>query len=176
MAAKSVQVFNSKYRYTVQPSTLGSFHPQQKFRFEISEILRAKWNRSLQKLNPKIAYIPVAKTQPKPPRVWLLLLWAGYKRAVLGTSTLSNEKGHFSSTIWNDLTGQSGPPSKLVLNVPVRPNWFVPYNVPTEIFQNFGLNGKHPLFSFLKTLACFDSCHSKIKQLEKDSRLSKANY
>ena len=46
-----------------------------------------------------------------------------------GTSTLSNEKGHFGSTIWNDQTGQSGPPSKLVLNNPVGPNWNGSFNM-----------------------------------------------
>ena len=38
-------------------------------------------------------YIPVAQTRLKPPRVWLLFMKAGYKRAVLRTTILSNGKG-----------------------------------------------------------------------------------
>ena len=41
-------------------------------------------------------YIPVAHTRLEPPRVWLLFLEAGYKRAVLGTTILSNGKVHFN--------------------------------------------------------------------------------
>ena len=55
---------------------------------------------------PGERYIPVAQTRPKPPRVWLLFLWAGYKRAVLhGTTILSNGKGHFGPTDLNYQTG-----------------------------------------------------------------------
>ena len=71
---------------------------------------------------PMERYIPVAHTRPKPQRVCLLFLQAGYKRAVLGTTILSNGKGHFGPTDRNDQTGQSGPPSKLVPNIPVGPN------------------------------------------------------
>ena len=46
----------------------------------------------------------------------------GYKRAVLGTTILSNGKGLFGPPDQNDQTSQSGPPSKLVPNIPVRPN------------------------------------------------------
>ena len=42
--------------------------------------------------------------------------------AVLGTTILSNVKRHFGLTDQNDQTGQSGPPSELVLNITVRPN------------------------------------------------------
>ena len=48
-------------------------------------------------------------------------------KAVLGTAILSNGKGHFGPTYRNDQTGQRGPPSKLVPNIPVGPNrngWF----------------------------------------------------
>ena len=67
-------------------------------------------------------YILVAQTRPKPPRVWLLFCKQDTKRAVLGTTILSNGKGHFGPTDRNDRTGQSGPPSKLVLNIPGGPN------------------------------------------------------
>ena len=51
-------------------------------------------------------YISVAQTSPKPPCVWLLFLQAGCKRAVLGTTLLSNGKGHFGLT---DQTTKRGP-------------------------------------------------------------------
>ena len=49
---------------------------QQKFRFEISAILRVQWNGTFRLHRPG----------PKPTRAWLLFLQAGYKRAVLGTT------------------------------------------------------------------------------------------
>ena len=91
--------------------TKGAFH-SAKISFEISEIPCAKW----------IAYIPVAQTQPKPLCIWLLytVMSAGYRRAVLGTTVLSNWKGHFGLTCQNNQTSQSGPPSKLISNILVR--------------------------------------------------------
>ena len=74
-------------------------------------------------------YIPVLQTRPKPPRAWLLFLQAGYKRAVLGTTILSNGKEHFGPTDRNDQTGQRGPPSKLVPNIPVGPNRNGPFHL-----------------------------------------------
>ena len=44
------------------------------------------------------------------------------KIPVLGATILSNEEKHFGPTDRNDQTGQSGPPSKLVPNIPVEPN------------------------------------------------------
>ena len=155
----------------VQPSALGTFHQQQKFRFEISEISHAKWNGSLQKLNPKIAYIPFAQTWPKPMHVWLLFLHARYKRVVLGTSTLSNEKGHFGSTIWYDQTSQSGPPLKLVLNIPVGPNWngsfhdFY-YDVPTEISGILGWMESALCFHFYPLWFTLTHVISKLSNLK----------
>ena len=67
-------------------------------------------------------YILVAQTQPKPQYSMLLFLYKGYKRAILGTTILSNGEGHFGPTDQNDQTSQSGPPSELVTNIPVRPN------------------------------------------------------
>ena len=56
-------------------------------------------------------YIPFAQTRAKPLRVCLLSLQEGYKGAVLGTTILSNGKGHFGLTDRNDRTGQNGPRS-----------------------------------------------------------------
>ena len=44
------------------------------------------------------------------------------KIPVLGATILSNGKKHLGPTDRNDQTGQSGPPSKLVPNIPVEPN------------------------------------------------------
>ena len=49
-------------------------------------------------------YIPVAQTRPKQPHIWLLFLKAGYKRAVLGTTIFSNEKGHATRSA--EMSGQ----------------------------------------------------------------------
>ena len=78
---------------------------------------------------PMERYIPVAQTRPKPPRALLLFLQAGYKRAVLGTTILSNGKEYFGPTERNDQTGQRGPPSKLVPNIPVGPNRNGPFHL-----------------------------------------------
>ena len=103
---------------------------------------------------PVERYIPVAKTRPKQPRVWLLFLKAGYKTAVLamGTTILTNGEGHFGPTDRDNRTGQRGPPSKLVPNFPVGPNrhgplhlkfpefwveWKAAYYFPLKLF--FGL-------------------------------------
>ena len=56
----------------------------------------------------------------------ILSLKAGYRRAVLGMTNLSNGKGHFGST---GPTGQSGPPSKVVPNIPVGPNRNGPFHL-----------------------------------------------
>ena len=77
---------------------------------------------------PMEQYNLVEQTRPKPPRIWLLFLKAGYKRAVLGTTILSNGKGHFGPTDQNDQTAQRGPPSKLVPNIPVGPNQNDPFH------------------------------------------------
>ena len=154
---------------------VGTFQRQHKFWFEIS---CAKRNGSLQKLNSKIAYIPVPQTRPKPTCIWLLFLWAGNKRAVLG--------GHHLCQMKRDI---SVPPSEMTRQVKVDHlqswSWIIQSDQTEMVrsiccanrnFRNFGLNGKCPLFSFLSTLSYFDSCHSKIKQLERERRVSKANY
>ena len=45
------------------------------------------------------------------------------------TTILSNGKGHFGPTDRNDQTGQSGPSSKLVPNIPVGPNGNGPFHL-----------------------------------------------
>ena len=76
-------------------------------------------------------YVPNAFRlhRPNPPRVWLLLLYAGYKRAVLGTTILPNGKGPFGPTDRNDQIGRRGLPSKLVLNIQVGPNRNGPFHL-----------------------------------------------
>ena len=91
---------------------------------------------------PMEQYIPVAhvKTSPEPLRFWLLFLQAGYKRAVLGMTLLSNGKGDFGRTDWNYHTGQRGPPSKLVPNISVGTNQNGPFHfdVQTKISRIIG--------------------------------------
>ena len=53
---------------------------------------------------PMERYIPAAQTRPKPPRVWLFFMLAGYKRAVLGRTILSIGKWHFGPTDRNEQT------------------------------------------------------------------------
>ena len=60
---------------------------------------------------------------------------SGYCSYKHGTTILSNGKGPFGKTDRKDQTGQRGPPSKLVPNIPVGPN---------RNGRNFGLNGKRP--------------------------------
>ena len=82
-------------------------------------------------------YIPISHTRPKPPRVW---------RAVLGTTILSNGKGYFGPTDQNDQTSQSGPPLKLVPNVPVGPNRTCPFHLMYQPkFPEFSFEWKVPL-------------------------------
>ena len=71
---------------------------------------------------------------------------AGYKRALLGTTILSIGKRHFGPTDRNELTGQSGPPSKLVPNIPVGPNRSGQFRlISNQNIRYFGLNGKRPM-------------------------------
>ena len=55
---------------------------------------------------PMEQYIQVAHTRPKPPHVSLLFSYLGFKRAVLGTSILSNGEERFGPTDRNDQTRQ----------------------------------------------------------------------
>ena len=77
---------------------------QQKSPFETSEILRAK----------REGYITVTQTRPKPPRVSLLFLQAGYKGAVLRTTICQMERD--ISVQPTEMTGPfkvDRPPSKM---------------------------------------------------------------
>ena len=93
--------------------------------------IRIPWALSIQHFGnfTMERYIPVAQTRPKPPHVWLLFLYAGYKRAVLGTTILSNGKGHFGPTDRSDQTSQSVPPSKLIPKISVGPNRNGPFHL-----------------------------------------------
>ena len=65
---------------------------------------------------------------------------------VLETTILSNGKGHFCLTDQNNWTSQSGSLSKVVLDIPVRPNQNGLFHfIFNQNFQNFGLNGKLPM-------------------------------
>ena len=81
-------------------------------------------------------YIPVAQNRPKPPRVWLLFLKAGYKRAVLlGDNNFVKRKGtfRFDRLKWPDkskwTTFKAGPEN----SGRTKPKWSVPFDVPTEM-------------------------------------------
>ena len=89
---------------------------------KISEIPRAQWNGTFRwhRLDPSHRVFGYWK-----------------KRTVLGTTILSNEKGHFGPTDRNDQADQSRPPSKLAPNIPIWSNQNGPYHlmyVPTEIY------------------------------------------
>ena len=57
--------------------------------------------------------------------------------------TFSNGKGRIGPTDRNDWTGQSGPPSKVVLNIPVGRNQNGPLHlISYENCRNLRLNGK----------------------------------
>ena len=58
---------------------------------------------------------------------------------------MSNGKGHFGLTDRNDQTGQSGPPSKVVPNIPIGANQNGPFHlISNRNFRYFGLNEKRP--------------------------------
>ena len=96
---------------------------------------------------PMERYIPVAKTRPKQPRVWLLFLKAGYKTAVLGTTILTNGEKHFGPTDRDNRIGQREPPSKLVPNFPVGPNRHGPLHLK---FPEFWVEWKAAYYFPLK--------------------------
>ena len=73
-------------------------------------------------------YIQVAKTLPKPSLLVTVLVSRIQKCGTGGNSFLSNGKGHFGPSNRNDQTGQIGPPSKLVPNIPVGPNRNGPFH------------------------------------------------
>ena len=64
----------------------------------------------------------------------------------MGTTILSNEKGHFGPSDRNVQTGQSGPPSKLVPNIPVGPNRNGPVHLMYQPkFPEFWVEWKEPI-------------------------------
>ena len=81
---------------------------------KISEIPRAQWNGTFRwhRLDPSHRVFGYWK-----------------KRTVLGTTILSNEKGHFGPTDRNYQADQSRPPSKLAPNIPVWSNQNGPYHL-----------------------------------------------
>ena len=93
-------------------------------------------------------FIPVSQIRSKPQGVCLLfLLQAGYKRAVLGTTILSNGR-LFGRTDRNEWTGQSEPPSKVVPNIPLGPNRNTGngsiHLISNRTLRIFELNGNRP--------------------------------
>ena len=96
----------------------GALSIQQKFRFEISEISGAQWSCTFRLDRPDPshrAFGYCSCKQDTKERHW--------------TTILSNGKGHFGPTDRNDQTGQSGPSSKLVPNIPVGPNGNGPFHL-----------------------------------------------
>ena len=67
--------------------------------------------------------------------VIVLHLQAGYKRAVLGTTLLSNGNGHFGPT---DQTTKRGPQDGPEYSGRTKPKWSVPFDVPNEIARILG--------------------------------------
>ena len=61
---------------------------------------------------------------------------------------MSNGKGHFGLTDRNDQTGQSGPPSKLVPNIPVKRNRNGPFHLLYQsTIREFWVEWKAPIDS-----------------------------
>ena len=92
-------------------------------------------------------YIPVTQTRPKPPRVSLLFLQAGYKGAVLRTTICQMERGiSVQPTEMTEPFKVDRPPSKTVPNILVEPIRNGPFHlISNRNFRNFGLSGKRPL-------------------------------
>ena len=60
---------------------------------------------------------------------------------------LANGKGYFGPTDRNDQTGHSGPPSKLVPNIPVGPNRNGPFHLMNQPeFPEFWVEWKAPWY------------------------------
>ena len=89
-------------------------------------------------------YIPVAQTQPKPQHV-IALVSRIQKSGTRDNNFVKNfcQFCHFGSTDQNDQTGQSGPPSKLVTNISVRPNRNRPFHLINQLkFLEFWVEWK----------------------------------
>ena len=77
----------------------------------ISKVPRAQWNSIFRSHIPDASHRAFGYCSRKQDA-----------RVVLGIAIVSNGNGHFGPTYRNDQTGQSGPPSKVVPNIPVGPN------------------------------------------------------
>ena len=97
--------------------------------------------------------------RPNPSHSLLLFLYAGYKRAILATTLLSNREGHFSPTDQNDQTSQSGPPSKLIspeYSSQTKLKWSVPLILMNQLkFLEFWVEWKAPKDSSLSRILRF---------------------
>ena len=112
---------------------LGRFSIQQKFRFEISEISRANET------------VHIRCTDPTQATAHLVIVLVIIQKS--GTGDNDFVKGHFGPTDRNDQSGQSGPPSKLVLNILVGPNRNGPFHSMYQPkFPEFGVEWKTPLY------------------------------
>ena len=81
-----------------------------------------------------------------------------HSRIDMGTTILANGKGHFGPTDRNDQTGHSGPPSKLVPNIPVGPNRNGPFHLMNQPkFPDFWVEWKAP---YVKPIHCIPFCFS----------------
>ena len=75
----------------------------------------------------------------------LLVLVRRIEKSGTGDNNLANGKGHFGPTDRNDQTGHSGPPSKLVPNIPVGPNRNGPFHLMNQPkFPDFWVRWKAP--------------------------------
>ena len=84
-------------------------------------------------------------------RLGIVLVSRIQKSGTGGDTILSNGKGHFGPTNWNDQTGQSGPPSKLVPSIPVGWNqngWF--HLMHQLKFLEFWVEWKEPRDSLME--------------------------
>ena len=99
----------------------GGLSIQQKFRYKISEI-------PLAQIYGTVHSVTFLLHRPDPSRRAF-----GYCSCKLDTKERYWGQQFSILSIRSDQTGQSGPSSKLVSNIPVRPNiYFVPFDVPTK--------------------------------------------
>ena len=75
----------------------------------------------------------------------LVILVSRMQKSVTGENNFVKWKRTFWSDRKNELTGESGPPAKVVPNIPVGPNRNGQFHlISNRNFRNFGLNGKRP--------------------------------
>ena len=76
----------------------------------------------------------------------VIALVSRVQKSGTGDNILSNGKGHFGPTNWNNQTSQSGPTSKLIPNIPVGPNRNNPFHLMYQPnFPEFWVEWKAPL-------------------------------